>query len=271
MVAAASNSLTIAARPSLGDWTSRANLPHQLPELHPVAPGWRTPSKAAAVVAYVCTMSAPSEQPIVIEGRVVHRSSNALEMAFHDGPGDPFAVGVQGRGDGFGKKLGTLFGFKNGGAGHHTVTYRDGSILEVASNDGAPSLFTRAGEEVAVVTRGATSTASSHGNDIVHFLADPDEAVTVDLFRLIVTGPSGGVFGRLDVIRKLDGWTVSRALYGAVNELFWWDQAGQAMSVPILGTRLTLTRPLVGPERHVLVGACVDMAIGLRPYLTEMK
>jgi hypothetical protein len=217
-------------------------------------------------------MPTPSEEPIVIEGRVVHRSSNALEMTFHDGPGDPFAVGVQGRGDGLGKRLGTLFGFKNGGAGHHTVTYRDGSILEVASNDGAPSVFTgEVGGEVAVVTRGATSTASSHGNPIAHFLPDPEEAVTVDLFRLVVTGPTDEELGRLDVIRKLDGWTVSRAFYGAVNELFWWDQPGQAMSVPILGTRLTLTRPPVGPERHVLVGACVDMAIGLRPYVSEMK
>ena len=86
-----------------------------------------------------------------------------------------------------------------------------------------------------------------------------------------MTGSSGEEIGRLDVIRKLDGWTASRALYGAVNELFWWDQPGQAMRVPVLGTRVVLTRPLVGAERHVLVGACVDMAIGLRPYISEMK
>lgn len=58
------------------------------------------------------------DNPIVIEGHVVHKKSNALKMSFQDGPGDPFAVGHQGAGDGKGAKLGVLFGFKNGGTGN---------------------------------------------------------------------------------------------------------------------------------------------------------
>ncbi len=208
----------------------------------------------------------------MIEGRVVHKKSNALEITFHDGPGDPLAVGVQGRGDGRGKKLGILFGFKNGGVGSHTVTYRDDSVFNVVSKDGAPSLFTRTdGSEIATITRGETSTATLGGRDIVHFRPAPVDAKTVELFRLILTAPSGEEMGRMDVIRRVAGWTLSRALDGAAGELIWWDRPGQPLPVPILGTRLTLDRPPVGAERDVLVGACVDMAIGLRPYVSAMQ
>ena len=100
-------------------------------------------------------MSTPSGPATVIEGRVVHKKSNALQITFHDGPGDPFAVGVQGQGDGKGKKLGVLFGFKNGGTGNHVLTFRDGPVIGVASRDGQPSVFTFAdGRPVATVTRG---------------------------------------------------------------------------------------------------------------------
>jgi hypothetical protein len=75
----------------------------------------------------------------------------------------------------------------------------------------------------------------------------------------------------MDVIRRVAGWTLSRALDGAAKEFVWWDRPGQPLPVPILGTRLTLDRSPVGPERDVLVGACVDMAIGLRPYVPAMR
>jgi hypothetical protein len=42
------------------------------------------------------------------------------------------------------------------------------------------------------------------------------------------------------------------------------------MPVPVLGTRLTLERPPTDIERDVLLGACVDLAIGLRPYISVM-
>jgi hypothetical protein len=58
-------------------------------------------------------MSDVPAESTIIEGHVVHQKSNALQITFRDGTGDPFAVGVQGAGDGKGKRLGVLFGFKN--------------------------------------------------------------------------------------------------------------------------------------------------------------
>jgi hypothetical protein len=217
-------------------------------------------------------MTTPPNPPTFIEGRVVHKKSNALQITFHDSSGDPFAVGVQGAGDGKGKKLGVLFGFKNGGTGNHQLTYSDGRVLGIASKDGAPSVFSdQQGNEVATVTRGETSTAVRFdASELFRFTGDPEEAKTVDLFRLLVATATGEALGRLDVIRRDTGWTISRAVDAAWQEYFWWDQAGRALPIPILGTRLTLNRPVVGIERDVLLCACVDMAIGLRPYASCM-
>jgi hypothetical protein len=217
-------------------------------------------------------MTTPSNPPTFIEGHVVHKKSNALQITFHDASDDPFAVGVQGAGDGKGKKFGVLLGFKNGGTGNHRLTYADGRVLGVASKDGAPSVFSdQNGGEVASVTRGETSTAVLSGSrELFRFVGDPEESKTVELFRLLVTTAAGEDVGRLDVIRRDTGWTISRAVDAAWREYFWWDQAGQPLPVPILGTRLTLTRPVVGTERDVLLCACVDMAIGLRPYASCM-
>jgi hypothetical protein len=173
-------------------------------------------------------MHPPSEPPTVIEGRVVHKKSNALQIAFYDGPGEPVAIGLQGASEGKGKKLGILLGFKNGGTGTHRLTYSDGRILEVTSLDGAPSIFkTEDGGPLATVTRGATSTAVlSDNTDLFSFAGDETDAKTVDLFRLSVASESGENLGRLDVIRRVEGWDISRALEAAWNVYYWWDHAG---------------------------------------------
>src|ERR1700726_3478569 len=105
-------------------------------------------------------MTSPPNPPTIIEGRVVHKTSNALQITFHDGPGDPLGVGVQGADDGKGKKFGTLLGFKNGGAGNHRLTYGDGEIVRVASKERAPTVLSRGdGTHFATIDRGATSSA----------------------------------------------------------------------------------------------------------------
>jgi hypothetical protein len=221
----------------------------------------------------VSAMPPEPHPPTFIEGRVVHKKSNALQITFHDGPGDPMAVGVQGTNDGRAKKLGMLLGFKNGGAGNHQLTFTDGSVISVGSKDGAPSAFARGdGTNFAIVTRGATSVAVlTDGTSLFEFVGDPTEAKTADLFRLLVSTGSGEQLGRLDVIRRVDGWSMSRALDAAWQTYFWWDRAGQSLPVPILGTRLSLARAVEGVERDVLLAACVDMAIGLRPYAAAMQ
>jgi hypothetical protein len=208
-----------------------------------------------------------------IEGYVVHKTNNALRMSFQDGPGDPCAVGVQGAGDGKGKKLAILFGFANGGSGNHVLTWSDGTVLRIASKEREPTVLTLGdGSALATIERGDESTARMpDGSPLLHFGPDPVEDRTPDLFRIVVTGADGGAVGTLDVIRKVPGWTLSRAVAGAADLAIWWDRAGQPLPVPILGTRLATVRPLTPVERDVLVCACVDLAIGLRPYIASMN
>jgi hypothetical protein len=217
-------------------------------------------------------MTSPGSPPTVIEGRVVHKTSNALQITFHDGPGDPLGIGVQGAGDGKGKKFATLLGFKNGGAGNHRLTYGDGEVVGIASKERQPTVLSRGGgTPFATIERGPTSSAVLvGGGGVCTFVPDPDEAETLELFRVVVNTPSGDRLGRLDVIRREGGWTLSRAIDAAWDEYIWWDHAGRRLPVPILGTRLTLDRPPTGVERDVLLGACVDIAIGLRPYISVM-
>src|SRR3954447_25439211 len=211
--------------------------------------------------------------PTIIEARVVHKTSNALKMNFTDGPGEPFAVGVQGVGDSRAKKFGTLLGFNNGGTGKHQVTYRDGSVLGVTSREQQPTLLTTGdGTALATVNRGATSTAVlPDGTPVLEFVAHPTEAMSPELFRLIVLEPAGAQVGTIDVIRRDTGWNLGRVADAAWNEYIWWDRAGRALPIPVLGTRLVLDRPVTDVERSIVIGACTDLAIGLRPYIAEMN
>jgi hypothetical protein len=213
-----------------------------------------------------------ADKPVaLIEGRVVHKTNNALKITFNDGPGDPLAVGVQGAGDGRGAKAAILFGFKNGGTGRHVLTYADGSTLGVHSRDAEPTVLSRGDVELGTVTRGATSTAyAAGGTPILTFAAAPAEATTADVFRMDITAPDGTLVAHLDVIRRVSGWAVMRAIDAAEDLYIWWDRAGEPLKTPLLGTRLTVVRPISDVERDVLLGACVDIALGLRPYISEM-
>ncbi|WP_433565911.1 hypothetical protein ACQP1O_12155 [Nocardia sp. CA-151230] len=218
-------------------------------------------------------MSAPQEPSTMIEGRVVHKVSNALKITFSAGPGDPLATGVQGAGNGLAAKAAILFGFKNGGTGKHRITYADGSVVWVESKDSAPTVLSRGdGTSLATVQRADTSTAvGSTAGTLFHFVPDPEEARTPELFRIVVLDRMGQETGRLDVVRTVGGWTLRRIANDLYNESFWWDRAGQPLPVPILGTRLWLRHPLDPVERDVLLGVCVDIALGLRPYIAVMK
>ncbi|MEV0462733.1 hypothetical protein ACWCW7_29970 [Nocardia tengchongensis] len=218
-------------------------------------------------------MSAPQDRSTMIEGRVVHKVNNALEITFSVGPEDALATGVQGAGNGFGAKAAILFGFKNGGTGKHRITYADGTVVWVESKDAAPTVLTRGdGTAVGTIQRADTSTAvGSTAGTLFHFVPDPDEPRTPELFRLVVLDRMGAEVGRLDVVRTAGGWTLRRMAEDLYNESFWWDRAGQPLPVPILGTRLWLKHPLDPVERDVLLGVCVDIALGLRPYVTAMK
>jgi hypothetical protein len=210
----------------------------------------------------------------LIEGRIARKTSNALKLTFQDGAGESVGEAIQGGADGKGAKFATLLGFKNGGPGRHRLTYPDGSTLLVTSRERQPTLIARGdGVELATINRGPTSTAVlAGGGELLGFVADPGGAVTGDLFRLLVTAPGGSPFGRLDVIRSDAGWKTLRDVFDSAWEQYvFWDRAHLNLPIPILGTSLLLDRPVSDIERDVLLAACVDIAVGMRPYIAEMN
>jgi len=85
-----------------------------------------------------------------------------------NGTGEPIATALQGGGDGVGKRLGILFGFKNGAAGTHVVTYADGTTLAVPVADLEPTRVTRGdGAAVCTITRGETTAITAPGGSTV--------------------------------------------------------------------------------------------------------
>jgi hypothetical protein len=163
-----------------------------------------------------------------------------------------------------------LFGLRNGGPGRHVLRYTDGATLGVHSRVRQPTVLTRGPAELASIERGKTSTARVVGGAAILTFAAAPEPVTPDVFRLVVTDPRQVPVARLDVIRRVGGWSLMRALNALDDVYVWWDRAGQPLATPLLGTRLALLRPVDDIERDVLLGACVDIALGLRPYITEM-
>jgi len=210
----------------------------------------------------------------LIDGRCTHKTSNALKITFMDGPdGTPLAVGEQGVNDGKGKKFATLLGFKNGGTGNHRLTLRDGSSINVASLEGKPTEFTRAdGTTLGTAVRGATSQVmGAGGNVVLTITSDPVEARTPDLFRVKVADASGAPLAAVDIIRKASGWSLAHQLVRLDMALYWWDHAGQSLPIPILGARIAAFRDFSDLERDLILAVCVDIVIGLRPYIAEMQ
>jgi hypothetical protein len=206
------------------------------------------------------------------EGRISRKASNSLELQVRDRTGATIGTAIQNGAGGGGGKLATLFGFKNGGTGRHLLSYTDGSALVVESRDAKPTLLSRDDQPIADITRGETSSATlPGGRELFRFAADPDVPKDLDLYRMVVTDAAGMTVGRLNVVRRNTGWELARSLDRVLWDAVLWDQTGVALPIPILGTQLLTTAELVGVQRDILLGACVDIAIGLRPYFSGMQ
>lgn len=200
--------------------------------------------------------------------------SNALTMTFDDGPEEPLAVGRQSGGDGLGAKLGILFGFKNSGRGTHSVKTRTGSMLTVASTVEDVTVIKRGSRAVARVDRGSTSTVFvADGAILYRIVADPAGGRTPDAFRLWIQNAGGVEVGKLDVILQSTGWalTFGGVLNVALNLDYFVNRTGAALPFPTLGTRLLMHAPPREGELEILLAVCVDLAIGLRVYVADMR
>ena len=208
--------------------------------------------------------------PLIVEGRITRAASNSLKLDFRDGADLPLASATQG-----GSKLGILFGFKNGGTGTHHLELADGSAYQVTSKDGAPTEITdAAGTPLATVTRGETSTlALADGTPLYVFAPDPEGVKTLELFRMLITDPAGAELGALRVIRNYQGWSLARTLLGdSLDPTTWLSrEVGEPLKIPLLGTQLVVAQPAQPLHRALLLAVCVDIAIGLRPYVAGMS
>ena len=221
---------------------------------------------------------ADAPKPVaVIDGACGRKLNNALTMRFlRNGTGEPFATALQSGGDGVGKKLGILFGFRNGSEGTHVLTYADGTTLDVPVVDLEPTHVTRGdGTAGCTITRGeTTNVAGPDGATVLSFLPDPVEPEASSHFRLRIEDATGVHVATMDVIRQGGGYDdvgivdVLEAV-GFVAGGFVSD-AGGSLPLPFLGTRVVLFRELTPLEQDALLAACVEIGIGVRPYVAAM-
>ena len=216
----------------------------------------------------------------VLDGPCGRKLNNALTMRFlrddsGAGTSEPFATALQSGGDGVGKKLGILFGFKNGSAGTHVVTYADGTTLAVPVADLEPTHVTRGdGAPVCTITRGETTTITApDGSTVLVFLPDPVEPDGRSHYRLRVEDGAGAHLATMDVIR--DGGYEEVGLVDLLEAVDFVaggfvSDTGGSLPLPFLGTRAVLFRELTPLEQDALLAASVEIGIGVRPYVTAM-
>jgi hypothetical protein len=216
-------------------------------------------------------------QPVFIEGRVSRKTAtNALRITFSDGPDSQLGEALQGGADGRGSKAAVLFGFKNGGVGKHRLSLTDGRELIVASREGEPTTISDAADApVGSIERGDSSTAmDAVGRTVLTFTANPTEDKTPDLFRIDLHDAGGASLGELAVIRQNAGWK-AKSFLDVVSAIetyeYWMGHAGQPLKIPLQGTRVVLSRQPSAIERDLLLAACVDITLGLRPYIAAMN
>lgn len=206
-----------------------------------------------------------------IDGRSGRTLANALTIEFFDGSPVAIAKARQGAGDGVGGKLGILFGFRNGSVGNHVLTYADGAVLTIPTRDLAPTTVSRDGVAVATITRGATTVAAlPDGSELLRFVGHPESPEESAAYRLVVESPDGAKVASLDVIRTNAGWDISAEdVLDFVSGNFGGDVGG-SLPIPFKGTRVVLFREVRQVERDVLLAACVEIALAVRPYIREM-
>ncbi|QWT23137.1 hypothetical protein KPL76_10305 [Subtercola sp. PAMC28395] len=161
-----------------------------------------------------------------------------------------------------------------------------------------------AGEAIATVERGDVSKVIlADGTHLFTIIPDPVEPKSPELYRLrVVAGGSAGdasglagfagtagdfaaesgldvtgsEIGRLDVILQPNAWRLglnNLGLDGVIGDLADLTNMSGRSSLPILvqGTRLIVTGQLSELQRDILCAICVDLAIGLRPYVKAMR
>jgi len=205
-----------------------------------------------------------------VRGSAGRKVSNALTLDFAVDADTTVATSQQGGGDGTGRKLGVLFGFKNGGVGQHSLVGANGVSLIVETREVEPALVrTETGEELGQLERAETSTArAADGSVVFTVVPAEDGAKHHEVFKLQLVDAAGARLATLEIIRTAAGWSLGREL---TEDLIWFGHAGQPLKIPFLGSLLTFDRDPTPIEGDLALAVCVDIVIGIRPHVSEMR
>ncbi|WP_280274979.1 hypothetical protein [Nocardia wallacei] len=189
-------------------------------------------------------MSALRNGSMAIEGRVERVPTDAPKVTFRAGTGEVLAIAIRAAA-GPGGRLASLLG---SGRERYRIDYPDRSEVWVEPKDSASTSVHRAdGAVVGTILRATSATAvAATGGTLFHFVRDPGTPRTPELARLLVLDRSGGELGCVDI-----------------------GYAGSDPHPDRIAVRGLILRDRV--EQDMLLGACVDMTLGLRPYCVERE
>ena len=110
---------------------------------------------------------------------------------------------------------------------------------------------------------------------MLSFLPDPVEPEASSHFRVRIEDGTGAHVATMDVIRqggRYDDVGIADVLEAVdfVAGGFVSDTGG-SLPLPLLGTRIVLFRELTPLEQDGLLAACVEIGIGVRPYVASMR
>lgn len=182
---------------------------------------------------------------MAIEGRVERVRTDAAKVTFRTGTGEVLAAAVRAADAGPGGRLASLLG---SGRERYRIDYPDRPEVWVEPKDSSStSVFRADGAAVGTILRAASATAvAATGGTLFHFVRDPSTPRTPELSRLLVLDRSGGELGCLDI-----------------------GYPGPEPRPDRIAVRGLLLRDRV--EQDMLLGACVDMTLGLRTYCAERE
>lgn len=172
-------------------------------------------------------------------------------------------------------------------ANDHVVTTADGRTLSVVSRQREPTSFLDAdGVEVGEARRVVYETKrddlennrstvhDAQGNLVFRVVPSttgatlPPEAKAPDIYRTDLIDATGSRCGSMNLVRVVAGWTLGKDL---LDDMLWAGHAGQSLPLPVAGTALAFDRPPTPLEGDLALRMCVDVSIGLRPYIAEMN
>lgn len=194
----------------------------------------------------------------LVDARSGRKLNNAFTLTFKLSKDQTLGVATQAGG------LGMLLGFSNGGSGRYALK-GDAGTLALDCRPASTSVASAAGGAVGSIEpdNGAAALRDSAGRVIGRLAGQPAEKGHDAVWSYPVTDPDGARLGTIVLMRTtFDTYTE------AMDVALWLDRAGGLLKVPTLGARLELEHPVDAALGDILLGACVDLALGPRAFTT---